>query len=139
MLLFVMVFFLAFAFMPGQPGAPLALFGIMALFFGIFYIAFAMPSVIAGYGLLKKKSWARIWSIIAAVVSAMNVPIGTAAAVYALWFFFGDQWKEVYEAGSYPNDNSRKQIAYGYESQRAAYEEEERQPQFRTFDPPDWR
>jgi hypothetical protein len=32
-----------------------------------------------------------------AAVSAMSAPFDTAACVYALWFFLGDRWKEVYE------------------------------------------
>jgi hypothetical protein len=69
----------------------------------------------------------------------MNVPIGTAAAIYALWFFFGENWKEVYGVEMNDTRSDRKQLAYGYESQRAAYEEEEREKQFHTYDPPDWR
>jgi hypothetical protein len=82
---------------PGRPGPPRGIFLLMAGFFFIIQSIFATPSFVAGYALVKRKSWARLSSIIAAVVSAMNVPIGTAVCVYALWFFFGENWKEVYQ------------------------------------------
>lgn len=138
----MVLFFTLFLYIPvepGRPAPPREIFGFMAAFIGFFYLAFGLPSAIAGYALLKKKSWARIASIIAAVVGAMNVPIGTAAAVYALWFFFGENWKEIYEPYSAHMFDERRQLAYGYESQRAAYEQEEREPQFQTYNPPDWR
>jgi hypothetical protein len=141
MLLMMAAFFSVIFFIPddpGQPGPPKALFGVMIGMMTVFQMAFTLPSVIAGYALLKHKPWARVASIVGAVIAALSVPFGTAAAVYALWFFFSENWKEVYpsERGSQP----RPQIAYGVESQRAAYEAEEnvREP-FSVYEPPDWR
>jgi hypothetical protein len=82
---------------PGRPEPPRALILVIIGFVAMVQSIFAAPSLIAGYALLKRKSWARLSAIIAAVLSAMNVPIGTAVCVYALWFFFGDNWKEVYQ------------------------------------------
>lgn len=59
-----------------------ALFGLMAI-----------PSVIAGWGLSKHKSWARILTIILAILSLPHVPIGTAIGVYALVIMFNDEAK----------------------------------------------
>jgi hypothetical protein len=125
---------------PGEPGPPPAFFAFMFAFMAFFYALFALPSVIAGYGMLKQKSWARTAGIIAGVIAAMNFPIGTGAAVYALWFFFSDNWKEIYSDG-YSFAPPPPQIAYGVESQRAAYAEAEREPQprFDPYNPPDWR
>lgn len=139
MLLMMLFFFSVFLYIPGQPGPPAAFFGMMMVFMTVIYGIFMLPSAIAGYALLKKKSWARIASIIAAVVGAMNVPIGTAAAVYALWFFFGENWKEVYGEDIEKPFSARRQLEPGYESQRAAYEQEEREKRFQTYNPPDWR
>ena len=81
---------------PGDPGLPP---GFFAIFFTIMFAIqaiFAAPSFVAAYALLKRKHWARIASIVAGVMAGMHVPIGTAACVYALWFFFGENWKSVY-------------------------------------------
>lgn len=50
-----------------------------ALFFGLL----ALPGLVAGYGLLKRYSWARILALIVAVFNLPNIPIGTAIGVYA--------------------------------------------------------
>ena len=135
----VMLFLMSSLPGDGDRRPPIAVFGIMFGFMAVLYAMFAMPSVIAGYGLLKKKHWARTASIIAGVIAGMNFPIGTGACVYALWFFFSDNWKEIYPTEAPPYQT--KQIAYGVESQRAAYAEAEREPapRFDPYNPPDWR
>ncbi|MFN0278623.1 MAG: hypothetical protein ACKVRN_08475 [Pyrinomonadaceae bacterium] len=142
MLLFMAAIFSFMLFIPEEPGAKLpgGFFAIMIAFFSVFYLAFTLPSVVAAYALLKRKPWARIASIVAGVVSAMNVPIGTAACVYALWFFLGDNWKEVYPDNLAQSVENRRQISYGAESQQAAYEAEQRQEKAANrYEPPDWR
>jgi hypothetical protein len=143
-LLFVMLMMAFFSFIfslppnrPGDPGPPFAFFGVFFAVIFLFQLVFTAPSFIAAYALFKRKSWARIASIIAAVLSSMNVPIGTAACVYALWFFLGENWKSVYPdaaaAGSY-----RPKLQFGEESSRHASQEEFNLEYGRTT-PPDWR
>lgn len=111
-----------------------AMFGFMAFL----YLLFGVPSVVAGYGMLKKKSWARIAAIVAGVVSAMNVPIGTAACVYVLWFFMGDNWKSVYgeepSAASVPG-----QLNQGVDTAWATDERARQEWERFRAGPPDWR
>jgi TRAP-type uncharacterized transport system fused permease subunit len=61
-----------------------ALFGIMAI-----------PSIIAGWGLQRRKSWARILAIILAILSLPQFPVGTAIGVYALVILFNDESKRI--------------------------------------------
>lgn len=125
---------------PGKPAPPREIFALMIGVMTIFQMVFIAPSAIAGYALLKRRAWARTASIVGGVIAAMNVPIGTAACVYALWFFFSDNWREIYPSESGSLRDERPQLAFGVESQRAAYEAEEREPQpFRAYEPPDWR
>lgn len=139
-LLFMIVMFGLMMPPPGVPGPPRGFFVIMMGFMTVLYSIFMVPSIIAGYGLLKKKPWARIVSIIAGIIAGMNFPIGTGACVYALWFFFSDNWKEIYDEPSYAERFEQRQLTYGVESQRAAYEAEAgRQPDFQYREPPDWR
>ena len=144
LMLFVMAAFFSMIFFipiePGKPGPPKEFFAMMIGFFSIFYLFFTVPSVIAGYALLTRKSWARLASIIAGVVAAMNVPIGTAACIYSLWFFLGDNWKAIYAEKADTLREEYPQISYGAESQQAAYEAEQRlRETFRTREPSDWR
>lgn len=141
MLLFIAaMFFFIFSVgtRPGDHGPPMEFFG---FFFGIMFLVqmvFTTPAFVAAYGLLKRRSWARIASIIAGVLSSMSVPIGTAACVYALWFFFGDQWKSVYQQGK--TDPNQNYLPYGGEPRWGGHVmDEEGEVVYRHQDPPDWR
>jgi hypothetical protein len=57
-------------------------------------IAFA-----AGWKLIKEKSGARTWGIVASIVALCGFPLGTALGIYGLWFFFSDQGKHFYANG----------------------------------------
>src|SRR5207342_1562137 len=76
---------------PGDPETPMAFFGLAFAFMAVFQLIFTAPAAIASYAVFKRKPWARMASIVAGVFSAMSMPIGTAACVYALWFFLGDR------------------------------------------------
>lgn len=136
MLLFIgAVFFVVFTIDdPNQPPPPKAFFGIFFAIMAVFQLVFTAPSLVAAYALLKRKSWARLASIIAAVMASMSVPIGTAACIYSLWFFLGDQWKSVYQGEK--TDWSQHQIAFGEESNWQPVKEENA---YRYNEPPDWR
>ena len=67
---------------------------VIAAIFGIM----AIPSIIAGWGLSKRKSWARILVIILAILSLPNFPVGTAIGVYALVIMFNDETKRILAA-----------------------------------------
>jgi hypothetical protein len=75
------------------PVVPVAAILIVAF---IFQLLFTVPSVIAGFGLLKRRRWAKTVGIIAAVLCAMSFPIGIAVCVYTLWFLLGPEGKDFY-------------------------------------------
>jgi hypothetical protein len=66
----------------------------VAVLFGIM----AIPSIIAGWGLSQRKSWARILTIILAILSLPQFPVGTAIGVYALVILFNDESKRILTA-----------------------------------------
>ena len=144
MMLGMMAVFFAVPFEPGRgaPPPPKALFAVVFGFISIIYIAFALPSVFAAYGLRKKRPWARMASIIAGVVGAMNVPIGTAACVYSLWFFLGENWKEVYPEAASEQDQKKgvAQLPHDRETRWAGYQTDDQgEVTFNRVEPPDWR
>jgi hypothetical protein len=53
----------------------------------------SIPSIIAGWGLSKRRSWARILAIILGILSLPSFPFGTALGVYALVILFNDEAK----------------------------------------------
>jgi len=68
---------------------------LLPMTFGIFVcLAIAIgsiPALVAGYGLLLQRSWARVWSLIAGVLSLPNIPLGTGVGIYAIWVFLQDE------------------------------------------------
>jgi hypothetical protein len=50
-----------------------------------FLFLISIPGVIAGIGLLKRKEWGRILTLVLSVIGLMNFPIGTAVGVYCIW------------------------------------------------------
>ncbi len=142
MLLMAVMFYLMFSFSlrPGDPQPPLAMFGVMFAFMFVIQMLFTVPSLIAAYAMLKRKSWARMAAIVAGVLAAMHIPIGTAACTYSLWFFMGDSWKSIYPEGPGRNDPEPHQIAAADESRWAGYQKNEKgEITFQPVEPPDWR
>ncbi|VAW31715.1 hypothetical protein MNBD_CHLOROFLEXI01-5309 [hydrothermal vent metagenome] len=60
----------------------LAIMGILML--GLI-VVISVPSIITGWGLLKRKSWARILALIIGFLSLMNIPLGTLLGGYTIW------------------------------------------------------
>jgi hypothetical protein len=48
----------------------------------------ALPGMIAGYGLLKRRPWGRILATVVAILGLINFPIGTAIGIYVIWVLF---------------------------------------------------
>ncbi|HYI12867.1 MAG TPA: hypothetical protein VEK57_27715 [Thermoanaerobaculia bacterium] len=69
-------------------------FTFIAVLFGVLSI----PSIIAGWGLSQRKSWARILTIVIAALSLPHVPVGTALGVYALVVMLNDETKRILTA-----------------------------------------
>jgi len=142
-LLFTAFFLLFFggifiASLMSDPNAPPAIiFFFVFLFMAVMYAAMSLPSIIAGYALLKQKKSARTWAIISAVVAAMQFPMGTAVTVYTFWFLFSEPGKQFFEQNQYALPPGRQTWAndtYNYDASRQR-ENQYHPPQ----PPPDWR
>ncbi|MEN6454232.1 MAG: hypothetical protein ABFD10_08225 [Prolixibacteraceae bacterium] len=48
-------------------------------------VVLAIPGLIGGIGLIKRKDWARILILILSIINLLNFPIGTAVGVYSIW------------------------------------------------------
>jgi uncharacterized membrane protein (UPF0136 family) len=59
--------------------------GVTGGFISIFVGAMAALQLIAGWGLLQRKPWARILTIVLGVISLIRFPWGTALGIYTLW------------------------------------------------------
>lgn len=63
-----------------------------------FMLIFGAASVIAGWGLLVMKGWARWLGIILAILSLFAFPVGTVIGALIIWYLFKDEIKEAFEA-----------------------------------------
>ena len=61
------------------------LLGLVGILFFAFTCILALPWIIAGWGLLKFREWARILGIVLSALSLPGVPVGTALGIYGLW------------------------------------------------------
>lgn len=73
--------------------------GIAGTALAIFLTAFALPGLIAGYGLLKFKPWARILTIVLSALNLINVPLGTILGAYGLWVLLSRETERLFEGG----------------------------------------
>src|ERR1043166_4050968 len=70
--------------------------GVVGTALAIFFFILSIPSIIAGIGLLKRREWARILTIVLGVLHLFGFPIGTAIGVYTLYVLFNDQTKPLF-------------------------------------------
>src|ERR1044072_3305129 len=126
-----------------EAGAPfVAFFSIFGVFMLLIALIFGLPPILAGYAMLKRKSWAKVWGIIAACVESLSFPFGTALCVYTLWFLFGDGQNFHNRGNTFGSQDWRGSLrdgsAYDWETQRTSQSSRPREyvppPQ-----PPDWR
>jgi hypothetical protein len=52
---------------------------------GLLMAALGLPGLLAGYGLLTRKPWARVLALVVGILSLINFPVGTAIGIYTVW------------------------------------------------------
>ena len=78
-------------------------FGILGGVFAVlFYLTlgliFVFPTAAASRKMWKRRRHARIWGIIAAILVAPILPLGTLLGIYGLWFFSSPEGRAFYSA-----------------------------------------
>ena len=68
----------------------LPILGITGTALAAFLLALSLPGIIAGFGLLKYRPWARILTIVLCALNIMNFPIGTILGIYGLWVMLSE-------------------------------------------------
>jgi hypothetical protein len=82
---------------PGNgPGAGIGIIGgvVTVIFYALLGAIFALPTALASRKMLKRGRNARTWGIIAAILVAPVMPLGTLLGIYALWFFFSAEGRQ---------------------------------------------
>jgi tRNA A-37 threonylcarbamoyl transferase component Bud32 len=84
--------------------------GIVATAMGGFFMLISVPDIIAGIGLLKRRSWARILAFALAILDLMQIPIGTAIGIYVIWVLLNDDTIKLFAQAS---EIRKKELAAG--------------------------
>jgi hypothetical protein len=71
-----------------------AIGGFVAVICGIM----ALPSLLAGWGLLRHKPWARILTIVLSVLNLPGFPVWTLIGGYSLWVLLNDETQQILRA-----------------------------------------
>jgi hypothetical protein len=81
------------------PGMPMFVNGIIRGF-AFFMLAGGVVGIVAGWGLLERKPWARMLAIVLGFLNLLDMPFGTALGIYTLWVLLPAQSEEEYRAVS---------------------------------------
>jgi hypothetical protein len=81
---FVFLLLVGLAPVTGEP-EPMWVLTLVGTTVGLLMAALGLPGLLAGWGLLTHKPWARVLAIVVGILGLVNVPIGTAIGLYTLW------------------------------------------------------
>ncbi len=79
----------------GEPSLPI-IGGVLGTLLGFLVVLTGLPNLLAGFGLLAHKNWARILALILAVLNLLKFPWGTALAVYTFWVLLDDETRRLF-------------------------------------------
>ncbi len=64
--------------------------GVIGTFIIGFMLALLVPRVVAGFGLVGRRPWARLLAIVLSVLGLVSFPFGTALGAYGLWVLLSE-------------------------------------------------
>jgi MFS family permease len=70
---------------------------IVAIGIGVFLAVISAPGIIAGWGLLSYRKWARIFTIVLGILNLPGFPVGTILGVYTLIVLLDDRVNPLFE------------------------------------------
>jgi hypothetical protein len=76
---------------------------IIGICIAAFLLLLSLPTIIAGWGLLKFRPWSRVFAIIVSAFHLLHVPLGTALGIYGLWVLLNEETRRLLESGGYYN------------------------------------
>jgi hypothetical protein len=61
-----------------------------------FFVLLSVPGIIAGIGLFRYEPWARVLTMVLAVLDLFNIPVGTAVGAYTIWVLMQDETAQLF-------------------------------------------
>ena len=82
--------------------------------FVILFLAVGLLPLLVGYGFRKRATWVKPLATVVAIISLVNIPIGTALGLYTLKFFRSEAGRVFYGGpGSSASDDELKDAMRG--------------------------
>jgi len=81
------------------PDAP-AILRWIGIGFGAFIALLAAPKIAAGIGMLQRREWGRVLTLIVSFLSLLEVPLGTALAIYSIVILMKDETIQLFREPS---------------------------------------
>lgn len=88
--LFLYFFLNTIGAVSGDPEAAVIL-SVVSTFVGGLLTILGLPGIVAGFGLLAHKAWARYLAIVLGVLNLLNAPVGTIIGIYTLWVLMQEE------------------------------------------------
>jgi hypothetical protein len=73
--------------------------GALGGFLFLIIAVMCLPSLLAGWGLLNFKEWARILAIVISALNLLGFPIGTILGAYGLWVLLNKDTAPLFQKG----------------------------------------
>lgn len=104
-IIFLLVGIVAFVFFAGigvlsHDTEAMGILGLIGTIGFFIMMVLGVPTLIAGIGLLKRQSWARILTIVLSCLYLPAIPIGTALGVYGLWVMTERETVQLFTQGT---------------------------------------
>lgn len=83
------------------------------IIFLILFLAVGLLPFLVGYGFHKRAGWLKPLAYVTAVVSLVNIPIGTALGIYTMKFFRSEAGRVIYGGSTASASNDELKDALG--------------------------
>jgi hypothetical protein len=93
--IFLFVAIVGAGIISGEPEAR-TITSIVGTALAFFLFITSLPEIIGGFGLLKRKAWARILVLVVACLDLLWIPIGTILGIYELWVLLNEETAKLF-------------------------------------------
>jgi len=91
---FISALMIGVSFIPDME-APFLLRGI-GFWVGLVIFMMSLPEILAGIFLMRKREWARVFTLVLAFLALLNFPLGTALGIYTIVILFKSETIELF-------------------------------------------
>lgn len=77
-------------------GDLIRIMGILSAFLGGIFTVLSLPGILAGIGLIRRKTWGRVLALVLGFLNLLNFPFGTAIGAYALYVLLQEDATEYF-------------------------------------------